>query len=238
MSTDTLGFETPIIYEDEARNPSTGNPLVAAHTSMTHCSPGYEISKRLFDLVVALSAVLLLSPVFAVIAVAIKLTSPGPILFRQKRLGRNGELFWCFKFRTMVCGAEQRLQQSPELRKQFEQNYKLKNDPRLTRIGSFLRTTSLDELPQFLNVVRSDMSIIGPRPIVPPEISKYGPYGDKLLTVKPGLGGMWQAMGRSDTSYTQRIELDMAYIDSCSLGLDIRLFISTILAVIKIRGAY
>lgn len=238
MSMDTLGLKTPIIYEDELQDSSTGYALDVSHASISGCSSGYEVSKRFFDLAIALVAVFMFSPVFAVIAIAIKMTSPGPVLFKQKRLGRKGEEFWCFKFRTMVCGAEQRLQQSPELREQFEQTYKLKNDPRVTRIGSFLRMTSLDELPQFFNVLRSEMSIIGPRPIVPPEISKYGCHGIKLLTVKPGLGGMWQAMGRSDTSYTQRIELDMAYIDNCSIGLDLRLFIYTILAVIKIRGAY
>jgi lipopolysaccharide/colanic/teichoic acid biosynthesis glycosyltransferase len=138
----------------------------------------------------------------------------------------------------MVADAEQRLEQDSTLRQEFAASYKIKNDPRLTRIGAFLRKTSLDELPQLINVVKGDMSLIGPRPIVPSELSKYGMYADKLLTAPPGLGGLWQASGRSDTSYDERIALDMRYIDSKSLRLDMVLLVKTAAAVTRRRGAY
>lgn len=198
----------------------------------------YEVSKRLLD--VAVSATLLIAglPLLIAIAAGIKLSGPGPILFKQRRLGRGGAAFWCYKFRTMVPDAEAQLAARPDILSEFNNNYKLKYDHRITRFGACLRRTSLDELPQLWNVLRGEMSLVGPRPIVEPELSKYGGDADRLLTVKPGLGGIWQVSGRSDTSYPERVAKDMRYIDSRSLWLDLKLLVLTALAVIRGRGAY
>jgi lipopolysaccharide/colanic/teichoic acid biosynthesis glycosyltransferase len=198
----------------------------------------YAVGKRAVDIVGSVIGIILLSPVMLAVAALVKLTSPGPIIFRQRRLGIGGREFWCYKFRTMVVDAEARLRNDSELRTLFDTNYKLKNDPRLTSIGSFLRKASLDELPQFFNVLNGDMSLVGPRPIVTPERQKYGEFGGKLLTVKPGLGGYWQVYGRSDTTYDQRVRMDMQYIDDRSLLLDLKLLMLTALAPFKRRGAY
>ena len=160
----------------------TGNNPLSRYTT-------YDCVKRLIDLLGATTALLLLAPLMAVLAAVVKLTSPGPVFFRHVRLGRDGIEFYCYKFRTMVADAETVLASSPELRALFDVNFKLERDPRLTRVGAFLRRTSLDELPQFYNVLNGTMSLIGPRPIVPRERAKYGSVVDKLLSVKPGLGG-------------------------------------------------
>jgi lipopolysaccharide/colanic/teichoic acid biosynthesis glycosyltransferase len=199
---------------------------------------GYEESKRAIDVGVALAMIILLAPLLCALAVLVKATSRGPIIFRHRRVGRYGRTFSCLKFRTMVENAEEVLRRREDLRKEFEQSYKLKNDPRLTRIGGFLRKTSLDELPQLINVLRGELSLIGPRPIVPSEVSKYGKTHRKLLSVKPGLGGNWQVYGRSDTTYEERIAMDMEYIDRRSLGLDLKLMVLTARVVLEGRGAY
>jgi lipopolysaccharide/colanic/teichoic acid biosynthesis glycosyltransferase len=176
-------------------------------------------------------------PVFAVVAVLIKATSPGPVLFRHKRLGRGDKEFWCVKFRTMVVDAEEQLQRDPRLRQQFEVKFKLEDDPRLTPVGAFLRRTSIDELPQLLQVLKGDMSLIGPRPIVKPELARYGAYQQKLLTVKPGLSGFWQACGRSETTYDERVRMDMDYVDFRCLRLDLLLVLLTAVSISTRRGA-
>jgi lipopolysaccharide/colanic/teichoic acid biosynthesis glycosyltransferase len=202
------------------------------------CTPFYDTSKRAIDVFVSLAMLIALSPLLLAIALLVKLTSPGPIIFRHRRVGQHGQIFFCLKFRTMVKNAEELLRQREDLRKEFEANYKLKNDPRLTRIGGFLRMASLDELPQLFNVLRGELSLIGPRPIVPSEQVKYGRYLKKLLSVKPGLGGFWQVYGRSDTTYAERIAMDMKYIDRRSLGFDLKLLAMTARVVIEGRGAY
>ena len=159
-------------------------------------------------------------------------------MFKHRRLGRGGKEFWCYKFRSMVQDAEQRLQNSAALRAKFEAHYKIKDDPRVTRVGGLLRKTSLDELPQVWNVLRGDMSLIGPRPIVAPELVKYGPHDRKLLSVPPGLSGFWQVCGRSDTSYSKRVLLDMLYIDHRCTWLDLKLMVLTAVAVFRKVGAY
>lgn len=211
-------------------SPELGEPVVAR--------PLYEFCKRGLDLGGSFVLLVIFSPLFLALAVGVKLSSPGPILFRQKRLGRGGKTFWCYKFRTMVEDAESLLAQCRELRARFDENYKLTEDPRITRLGSVLRRTSLDELPQLWNVFRGDMSLIGPRPIVEPELSKYGPNGRRLLEVKPGLGGLWQVSGRSNTTYAERILMDMAYVERRSFWLDVKLLIATAVVVIRGRGAY
>jgi lipopolysaccharide/colanic/teichoic acid biosynthesis glycosyltransferase len=199
---------------------------------------GYVIFKRCLDVIVSLALLIIALPVLGAIAAVIKTTSRGPVLFRQRRLGRGGKEFWCYKFRTMVPDAELQMARCADLRVRFEGNYKIKDDPRVTRFGAFLRRTSLDELPQLWNVLRGEMSLIGPRPIVPPELSKYGNCAGRLLTVKPGLGGIWQVCGRSDTSYAERVEMDMCYIASRSLRFDLKLLLLTTLVVLRGRGAY
>lgn len=198
----------------------------------------YELSKRGLDIAVSLTSLIALLPLFIVIGVGVKLSSAGPVFFRQQRLGRGGRTFWCFKFRTMVPDAEALLANCQDMLAQFDENYKLTHDPRVTRFGGFLRKTSLDEIPQLWNVLRGEMSLIGPRPIVPPELSRYGDDADRLLLVKPGLGGVWQVSGRSDTTYAQRIAMDMEYVASRSFWFDLRLLVATALVVIRGRGAY
>jgi lipopolysaccharide/colanic/teichoic acid biosynthesis glycosyltransferase len=197
----------------------------------------YSATKRSVDVTVSATLLLLTLPVFAVVALLIKATSRGPVFFRHKRLGRGGREFGCLKFRTMVVDAEEQLKRDDLLRHKFEQDYKIKDDPRITRVGRILRKTSLDELPQLWHVLGGGMSLIGPRPIVRPELGKYSIYGNKLLTVKPGLSGLWQVCGRSDTTYPQRVMMDMHYIDHRSLTLDVRLMLLTIVAVARKSGA-
>lgn len=198
---------------------------------------GYNLCKQTLDLAGSLILLLLSLPLFLVTAICIKLTSPGPVLYKHRRLGKGGKEFWCVKFRTMAEDADDQLKLNADLRQTFEENYKIKHDPRVTQVGAFLRKTSLDELPQLLHVLRGEMSLIGPRPIVKPELSKYSIYANKLLTVKPGLSGLWQACGRSDTTYAERVLMDMHYIDHRSLALDIQLLLRTVVAVLRKSGA-
>jgi lipopolysaccharide/colanic/teichoic acid biosynthesis glycosyltransferase len=197
----------------------------------------YVAAKRGVDVTVAVSLLVLTLPLFAVIALLIKATSRGPVFFKHRRLGRGGREFGCLKFRTMVVDAEEQLKRNELLRRKFEEDFKIKNDPRITRVGRFLRKTSLDELPQLFHVLGGGMTLIGPRPIVQPELSKYSIYGHKLLSVKPGLSGLWQVCGRSDTTYPQRVMMDMHYIDHRSLLLDLRLLALTIVTVARKSGA-
>lgn len=198
----------------------------------------YEFVKRIMDLVGSILGLIVLSPIFLVLAVIVKIDSPGPVFFAHKRLGHNGKLIKVYKFRTMVINAEELLKSLPqEQKEEFAKNFKLENDPRITKVGNFLRKSSLDELPQLLNILKGDLSIVGPRPIVEKEIKNYGIYSEKLLTVKPGLTGNWQANGRSDTTYEERVEMDMQYIDSRSIWLDIKIIFKTFSAVIKRQGA-
>jgi lipopolysaccharide/colanic/teichoic acid biosynthesis glycosyltransferase len=221
-----------------AAGPAARRTLTPVVVTADRPGAGYELGKRAFDIVGAVVLLTILAPLLVTIAVCIKLSGRGPILFRQQRLGRGGGRFWCYKFRTMVPDAESQLARSVELREQFRENYKIRSDPRVTRIGALLRRTSLDELPQLWNVLRGDMSLIGPRPIVESELGKYGAHASRLLTVKPGLGGIWQVSGRSNTSYGERIALDLRYVETRSLGLDLKLLVLTALVVLRCDGAY
>jgi lipopolysaccharide/colanic/teichoic acid biosynthesis glycosyltransferase len=194
--------------------------------------------KLALDYALALPGLLLIAPLFIFLAILVKLDSPGPIFHRRRVLGQNGRTFDAFKFRTMYVNGDEILTRYPKLRQELNKNYKLKCDPRVTRVGSFLRKFSLDELPQLLNVLARDMSLIGPRIIAPDEISKYGQYGQALVMVMPGLTGLWQVSGRSDTTYDERVALDMQYIADWSLWLDIKILLRTIPAVLKGDGAY
>ncbi len=198
----------------------------------------YHSLKRGMDVAVSSCLLLIFSPLYLLIAFLVKTTSKGPVFFAHRRLGRDGKIFACLKFRTMIADAEERLKNDAELRRQFEEKFKLEDDPRITRLGAFLRRTSLDELPQLWHVLRGEMTLVGPRPIVESELGKYSIYANKLLTVKPGLSGLWQVCGRSHTTYPQRVMMDMHYIDHRSFKLDTRLLLLTASAVIRKSGAW
>lgn len=194
--------------------------------------------KLMVDYSLAILAILLLSPVLMLIAVLVRLDSPGSIIFRRRVMGVNGRQFNAYKFRTMVEDADRLLEQQPDLKREFQKNHKLKEDPRITRVGQFLRRTSLDELPQLFNVLRGEMSLVGPRMISPEEMAKYQQAGINLLTVKPGITGLWQVNGRSNVSYEERVQMDMYYIRNWSIFLDIHLLLRTIPAILSQQGAY
>jgi len=194
--------------------------------------------KRAVDLMLSSVGLLVSWPLMLAIAVAIKFDSPGPVLYRRRVVGVGGKFFDALKFRTMYLDADRRLAQDPELRRQFEENYKLKDDPRITRVGRFLRRTSLDELPQLFNVFWGQMSLVGPRMITSEEQARYGKWRMNLTTVKPGITGLWQVSGRSDLSYEERVRLDMHYIRNYSLWFDLYLLYRTIPVVLHGHGAY
>jgi lipopolysaccharide/colanic/teichoic acid biosynthesis glycosyltransferase len=194
--------------------------------------------KLVLDYALALPGLLLIAPLFIFLAILVKLDSPGPVFHRRRVLGQNGRVFDAFKFRTMYVNGDEILARYPKLRQELNKNYKLKCDPRVTRVGTFLRKFSLDELPQLLNVLARDMSLIGPRIIAPDELNKYGQYGPTLMLVMPGLTGLWQVSGRSNTTYDERVALDMRYITEWSVWLDIKILLRTIPAVLKGDGAY
>lgn len=199
--------------------------------------------KRLFDIFFSLSILTFGFPFFLTIAMAIRLSSKGKILYCHERVGRGGKSFLCYKFRTMYCDADVRLKEilesNPDLKKEWVNWRKLKNDPRITPIGQFLRKTSLDELPQFWNVLKGDLSTVGPRPVVEEEVQNYlGEKASKILSIRPGLTGIWQVSGRNDTSYDTRICLDEKYVDTHSFFLDLILILKTIPKMIFSRGAY
>jgi exopolysaccharide biosynthesis polyprenyl glycosylphosphotransferase len=196
------------------------------------------ILKFLLDYVLTLSALLVLLPLLLVLAILVKLSSPGPIIHKRRVMGLNGKQFYAYKFRTMVVNGDEVLAQHPELQEELARNHKLKNDPRVTRIGAFLRKYSLDELPQLFNVLKREMSLVGPRMISPEEVAMYKQFDMNLLTVLPGITGIWQVSGRSDISYEERVRLDMYYIRNWSIWLDLQILFQTIPAVLKSRGAY
>lgn len=198
----------------------------------------YNFIKRLIDIVGGIIGLVLLSPFMLLVALIVRWDSKGPVIFSHKRLGQGGKIIKVYKFRTMVNNAEEVLKRlSPEQKEEFAKNFKLDNDPRITKIGKFLRETSIDELPQFFNVIRGEMTLVGPRPIVLDELQKYGEYAGKLLSVKPGLTGNWQANGRSETTYEERVELDMYYIDNKSFFMDAKILLKTFVVVFKKVGA-
>jgi exopolysaccharide biosynthesis polyprenyl glycosylphosphotransferase len=194
--------------------------------------------KTVVDYVLAATALVILSPVLLVIALLIRLDSPGPVLHRRQVLGVAGKPFYAFKFRTMVADADSVLARDRALRVAFESGHKLKRDPRVTPVGRILRRTSVDELPQLLNVLRGEMSIVGPRMIAPEEAARYGRWQRNLTTVKPGITGPWQVAGRSDLSYEDRVTLNMQYIRNYTFWLDLGILLRTVVVVLKGKGAY
>jgi len=219
---------------------STRNSVPLLSLNRLRLDPLEIILKTVLDYTIVLFGSLLLLPLLGLIALIIKLDSPGPALYRRRVLGIGGKEFAAFKFRTMLVNGDEMLANNyPELWAELQANHKLKNDPRVTRVGAWLRRTSLDELPQFLNILLGQMSLVGPRMITPTEAALYGPMKQNLLTVKPGLTGLWQVSGRSDLSYAERVRLDMHYIRNYSIWLDMQiLFFQTLPAVFKGSGAY
>lgn len=200
--------------------------------------PFYDFVKRFADIVCSAIGIILLSPFFIIISIAIKATSKGPVIFVHQRVGKNGKKIGIYKFRSMVINAEELIEKfTPEQKEEFKKNFKLENDPRITKIGKFLRKTSLDELPQLFNILKGDLSIVGPRPIMEVETKIYGKYKDMLLSVKPGLTGFWAANGRSDTSYKRRRAMEIYYVKNRSLLFDIKIILKTAVSVFKGEGA-
>lgn len=216
--------------------------IVAYRTHNNLANPFNILVKRTFDMTVGIIIFMLLVPVLAIIALAIKLDSPGPVGFAHRRIGQKGEPFNCYKFRSMVSNAqivlEDLLSRNPSLREEWNRDFKLKNDPRVTRVGRFLRKTSLDELPQIFNVLKGEMSLVGPRPIVREEISKFDQYINEYYMVLPGMTGLWGVSGRSDNDYEERVQLETWYVRNWSVWLDISLLFRTIGVVLGRKGAY
>lgn len=204
----------------------------------------YKTSKRFFEIIFSLFIIIFSFPIFILFAFLIKLSSKGPIFYDQTRLGKNKKPFKCIKFRTMSEESDDILKnlliKDKELREEFEKTQKLKNDPRITPIGKFLRKTSLDELPQFLNVLKGEMSVVGPRPIIEEEKVRYGKNLNKVLSIKPGITGLWQVSGRNNLSYQRRVFLDLIYVNDRNFYMDFNILIRTIGVVLFPfdRGAY
>jgi len=199
-------------------------------------SRAYHLVKRVLDLMLSLCGIIALTPVFLIIAVCIKLDDGGNVLHFREIIGRHGRRFYALKFRTMRADADEYLARHPELMRKFQQNMKLEKDPRITKVGRFLRRTSLDELPQLFNVLVGQMSLVGPRIIHPSELPRYGEYARKRLAVLPGITGLWQISGRQHISYDERILLDMHYIDRRSSRLDIAILVKTLKVFIVHTG--
>lgn len=207
--------------------------------SRTHAE---EAAIRLFDLTLAACAIVAFFPLLILITSAIRLTSPGPVLFKQERIGRDGKVFRCLKFRSMVCNAgeilDELLRNNPDARAEWARDQKLRNDPRITRVGQFLRKSSLDELPQLFNVLLGQMGVVGPRPIIAQEIPRYGQHFAGYTSVRPGITGLWQVSGRNDLPYETRVRLDTFYARRKSLGYDLSICLRTIPAVLQSKGTY
>ena len=196
------------------------------------------ILKRPADILASLLGLILLSPLLLLIALVVKLDSPGPVLFRQRRVGKDGEEFWFYKFRSMVENAEQLKSKLMHLNELEGPVFKICDDPRITRSGRFLRKTSLDELPQLINVLKGDMSLVGPRPPLPAEVEKFETWQREKLAVEPGITCLWQISGRNHIGFTEWMRLDIEYIRKQSLALDIKILMRTIPAVFTRKGAY
>lgn len=194
----------------------------------------YKYLKRFIDIALAFLLLVLLFPLLILISVIVKLTSKGPVIFVHKRIGKNGKVFGLYKFRTMVPNAEELIENfSSEQMIEYKNTFKLKNDPRVTKFGQFLRKSSLDELPQLFNVLKGELSLIGPRPIIKEELEKYKDNKEKLLSIRPGLTGYWVAYSNKETTYEERINMELNYVDNVSFKLDIKIFFKTINAIIN-----
>ena len=201
-----------------------------------------RLFKLMFDCLCSLAGIIVVMPLFLVLSILIYLDSPGPVVFAHRRVGQRGEMFPCYKFRTMVKNSQEVLEEylanHPDAREEWDRDFKLKDDPRVTKIGRFLRKTSLDELPQFFNVLKGEMSLVGPRPIVEAEVERYGEYINDYYLVRPGITGQWQVSGRNDIDYPERVQMDSWYVRNWSMWLDVIILMKTIKVVVARKGAY
>ena len=225
------------VHTRQHRTVFPGDGSASAELEMTR-SRVYEITKRSFDLVVGAFILVMLMPVIPLIALMIKLDTPGPVFFRQQRVGRGSRIFEFYKFRSMYRDAEKRKKEFEALNEQEGPVFKIKSDPRVTSVGRFLRRSSLDEIPQIFNVLKGDMSIVGPRPQMSNEVEQYLPWHRKRLEVTPGITCLWQISGRSQISFNEWMRLDVEYIKHRSFRTDLVIFLKTIPAVIARKGAY
>lgn len=206
-------------------------------TSRRH-SNAYRLVKRIFDVVSSTCLLAIIWPVFLVIALAIKIDSKGPVIYKHKRIGQGGKVLHLYKFRSMVPNAEAMIAQfTPKQRQEWQQNFKLVNDPRITRVGRLLRKTSLDELPQLFNILGGSLSVVGPRPVISEELEKYGKRKREFLSAKPGLTGYWQAYSRSDCDYDKRMEMELYYVENASFWWDVKIIWATVKIVLTGKGA-
>lgn len=241
QNTESFGAEAQIftLEEGSARrtSPSREKPVPGPESKFA-----YRFVKRSFDISLVLAILPLLLPLCVIIAALIRITSPGPIFFSHRRIRRHGAFFSMWKFRTMCVNSaavlEDHLRENPKARAEWRKSHKLKNDPRITKVGNFLRRTSLDELPQFWNVLAGTMSLVGPRPIVAAEVEKYGECFSDYCAVKPGITGLWQTSGRSRVTYPERVQLDRRYAQEWSLAGDLRILAKTFSSVVNQDGAY
>ena len=228
----TLKDAASAVSQDSPRLLST--PLVETRSTSRFA----VFLKSGFDLIVVIAALMVFMAPMVLIAIAVKATSPGPILFRQLRVGKSGRFFMSYKFRSMSVDAEDRFTEVKTLNEADGPIFKIKKDPRITGVGRFLRRSSLDELPQMFNVLRGEMSIVGPRPPLMREVVNYKPWQTRRLTVKPGMTGLWQVSGRSALGFDEMMSLDLRYVDQWSIWLDLALVVRTLPAVLSGRGAY
>ena len=233
IGTPMAGIETQTLFSEEILMLTMKNNLARRWN---------RVIKRIFDLVCTILGSILLSPLLLGLTLLVAVTNRGHVIFAHQRVGRNGRLFPCYKFQTMIPNAQEALKkylaENPEARKEWEANFKLEHDPRVTKLGAFLRKTSLDELPQLWNVIKGDMSLVGPRPIVTKEIERYGDYFREYSMVLPGITGMWQASGRSDVTYEERVAMDTWYVRNWSIWVDLMYLFKTITVVFSRKGAY
>ncbi len=232
-----------IIVNEAVINEQSVNNIRIINKEKTNKKILYRATKRMIDIIGAIVGIIFLIPTTIAVCLARKISKEdkGPVFYEQLRYGKNGKVFRLYKFRSMCIGADEKLkrylEENEEIRKEFQKTHKLQNDPRITKIGNFLRKTSLDDLPQVINILKGEMSFVGPRPVVEKEVEDYGKNKDKFLSVKPGLTGYWQVNGRSNTTYEERMEMELYYVDNCSLWLDIKIFFKTFITVFKKEGA-
>lgn len=204
------------------------NYIVGQRAMFENVSLIYMLEKRIFDVIIALTAVILLSPLFLIIVIIIKIDSPGPAFFNQKRNGFKGKAFDMYKFRSMVSDAENRFNELEDKNEVSGYMFKIKNDPRITKVGKFLRKTSIDELPQLFNVIKGEMSIVGPRPPIGREVQKYNAWHNLRLSVKPGITGLWQVSGRNAIGFEDMCRLDLKYIRERGFIYDLKIILKTV----------
>ena len=244
LETDVDYCRSLIAIAPSTQNRSADNfmPEVGGDPKGDHLGKHEQILKRAFDIVFAATFLIVSFPMLILLSIALQIDSPGRLFFVQQRVGQRGRMFNCYKFRTMHEDAERLLDEllasSPEAKREWDLDHKLRNDPRVSRLGGIIRKLSLDELPQLLNILSGEMSVVGPRPIVRAEILKYGSFFSDYCAVKPGLTGLWQVNGRNDVSYDERVQLDCEYRRRASFLFDMTIVLKTVPAVLGAKGSY